>query len=303
MAQEINLTPTASFLEIRREPSATEDLDGGNNAPVPARTWGTAPDCLAGALLVHGLGAHSGWFEALGRRLKVHRVFALAYDQVGFGKRRHEPFRGRKQWLDDLALAYRQVQSMIGDRPLYIMGNSMGALVALRAVSAINLKPAGIVMFSPGFDGHPKTFGPAYRVRAIGQALLRPESEIALPYTIDMVTREEGVRNWVSNDNDKRFSVPAGMLLELLKLTNELGGRNRIVSSPVLMMHAGVDKIVDTAASKRVYQALQSPSKQERTFESAWHDLMFDPCLDELTNDVVRFISNTSNVAPDKLRL
>lgn len=302
MATEINLTPTASFLEIRYQAGPNDEAQGSVGHALPARTWGSAPDSVAGALLVHGLGAHSGWFEALGRRLKLRRVFALAYDQVGFGKRRNEDFYGRKQWLDELFIAYTQMQRIMEDRPLYIMGNSMGALVALRAVTTMKIKPAGIVMFSPGFEGHPRTFSVPYRVKALAQALIKPDSDIALPYTIDMVTREESVRNWVSNDPDRRFVLPARMMLELLKLSKELGSKKK-VPCPLLMLHAGVDNIVDTSVSKRIYQTLQCPDKQERTFDTAWHDLMFDPAIDELTNDVIRWISKTSNVAPDKLRV
>src|SRR3990167_7701064 len=81
MSSEINLTPTGTLFEI-----------GPANEPITGRTWGTCSECRALGLLVHGLGAHSGWFEAMGRRLKVRRIYAMAYDQIGFGKRQDQPF-------------------------------------------------------------------------------------------------------------------------------------------------------------------------------------------------------------------
>jgi len=65
-------------------------------------------ECVAGAILVHGLGAHSGWFEALGRRLRIRRIYSIAYDQVGFGKRKDEDFISYNQWLEDLETAFGQ---------------------------------------------------------------------------------------------------------------------------------------------------------------------------------------------------
>src|SRR5271155_2430231 len=102
-AVDINLHSTAACFEIETAPS---DASGSvPNYKLQARSWGRASDCQAAVLLVHGLGAHSGWFEALARRLKVRNLFVLSYDQVGFGKRRQEKFTSGKQWFDDLAVA------------------------------------------------------------------------------------------------------------------------------------------------------------------------------------------------------
>ena len=63
MTTDINLTPTASLIQIAKSD------ESGSCPPITGRTWGTASECRAAALLIHGLGAHSAWFEALGRRL------------------------------------------------------------------------------------------------------------------------------------------------------------------------------------------------------------------------------------------
>jgi len=71
---------------------------------------------MAGALLVHGLGAHSGWFEALDGALKVRRIYTVAYDQVGFGRRRQQVFTSYNQWLDDINTAFDFVRATIGEK-------------------------------------------------------------------------------------------------------------------------------------------------------------------------------------------
>ena len=83
MNHEINLTSTANKLSF--------EAQNGNSKPwkIQARTWGDLEDSKAVALLVHGLGAHSGWFEAFASRLSAQGIFAMSYDQVGFGARRH----------------------------------------------------------------------------------------------------------------------------------------------------------------------------------------------------------------------
>lgn len=267
----------------------------------PARSWGSSGDCIAAAVLVHGLGAHSGWFEALGRRLKVRRIFALAYDQVGFGKRKGQTFVSKEQWFSDLSRAFAFVKETVGDKPVFVMGNSMGAAVSLRAVADRLVAPAGLVMFSPGFDGNPELFKLSYRVAAVVKALLKPESEIELPYTPDMVTRTESVRTWINCDPDRRFSPTGRMMLELLKLSLTLP-KIRSVECPLYMFRPAADTIVDGKASLKLFDQIVSPSKKEQTFPEAWHDLMFDPVIDELSDELaswIKMISNKTAAKPD----
>lgn len=290
MVVDINLTPTASQFEL---PTQLVTPDGTTlEQIISGRTWGTASECKAAALLIHGLGAHSGWFEALGRRLKVRRVYALAYDHVGFGKRRGQTFLSRKQWVDDLVTMFSYLRQTIGDKPIYVMGNSMGAVLALKAAAIV--KCQGLVMFSPGFGGNAETFKIGYRMKALSTAFLKPDQEVALPYGVDQVTREQSVRQWLAQDPDRRFLLPARMLFELLQLTREAKAQAKRVPCPVLMLTAGVEKIVDNSISNTIFESIVSPSKTQFVFDDAWHDLMFDPVIDEMADYLCDWIAESA---------
>lgn len=294
MAVDINLTPTGSLVEI--VPQSGQSSQGhGNNQIITGRTWGTASECRSAALLVHGLGAHSGWFEALGRRLRVKQYFSLAYDQIGFGPRRHQDFFMKQQWLDDIKEAYQYLQDTVGDKPIFIMGNSMGALVAIKALAELN--PAGLVMFSPGFDGHPETFRLTYRLRAIYKAFFDPDSELALPYGPNEITREPQIRQWIAADPDGRFNLSARMLLELLKLTSEVKTSMRKVPCPVMMFTSGQERIVNNQVNDLLFERIVAPRKDKHRFDEAFHDLMFDPVLDSLVDMLSTWMNE---VARDK---
>ncbi|MBX9877118.1 MAG: lysophospholipase [Candidatus Obscuribacterales bacterium] len=278
MKPEINLTPTCSFFELNHK-------DG----PITGRTWGTASDSPAIVLLVHGLGAHSGWFEAIGRRLKVRGLFAVSYDQVGFGKRASQEFQGYEQWLNDLEFVYNHLRYQHKDKPIFIMGNSMGGVVAMAGGPKLN--PQGIILVAPGFDGYPETFKLGFRLKAMATALLSPNSLVDLPYRSDLVAREESARTFMDTDPDGRFSLPAKMLLGLLKLTIYSGKNAKSSPAPVLMLTAGVDRIVNNEVSTKVFDSLIAPAKKRRHFKEAWHDLLFDPVIDEVADEVTSFVN------------
>src|SRR5271154_4671917 len=182
---DINLTPTAACFEIE---ATKADL---NRSPttyrLQARSWGNPNDCQSAILLVHGLGAHSGWFEALARRLKVRNLFVLSYDQAGFGKRRKERFNSSKQWFDDLTIAFKYLQSLVADKPVFLAGNSMGAPGSPPPASPV-INPSGLIMLSPGFAGHPRTFSLAYKITTLVKAKLNPDKEFDLPYGLELVS-------------------------------------------------------------------------------------------------------------------
>ncbi len=278
MKAEINLTPTCSFFELNQP-----------EGPITGRTWGTPSESQAIVLLVHGLGAHSGWFEAIARRLKVRGLFTVSYDQVGFGKRANQTFHGYEQWLDDLTSVYNHLKSQYKDKPIFIMGNSMGGVVAM--AGGPKLHPQGLVLFAPGFAGFPETFKLGFRLKAMATALLAPNSLVDLPYGSDLVARDEAARTFMDADPDGRFKLPAKMLLELLRLTIYTNKNAKTSPSPVLMLTAGHDRIVNNEVSSKIFEQLVSPMKKRRHFKDAWHDLLFDPVIDEVADEVTNFVS------------
>lgn len=279
MIGEINLTPTASFSQYSL---STGDLQ--------IRTWGNISDCKGIVILVHGLGAHAGWFEAMGRQLKVRRLYSLAYDQKGFGQRRDEQLTSYKEWVNELCVLFDLVKATSGGRPIYLLGNSMGALVALAA--SAHIKPDGLIIASPGLDGHPALFTWQYKIVSLFKAFVHPHREVSLPYTCDLSTRDEALRNWLAQDPYQRRAVPGSMLYELLQLSYLINNGCKSVSMPILMLTAGVEKIVDNRCNARFFKKLKAPFKASRCFNEAWHDLMFDPLIDEVADSIASWQSD-----------
>lgn len=273
MINPIELDPTCSFIEVPVR---------GENYKV--RSWGQPEGASAIALLVHGLGAHSGWFEAAAKELAARGFFVLAYDQRGHGSRADIALSGYKEWIDDLAALLRELKSQYSGTPFYLMGNSMGGLVVM--ASSRFVEPDGIVIFSPGFDGHPKTFSLGYKFQSVLSALTNPQKVVILPYGFEIVTRDLEVRKWLDADPAKKKGLPGYMLFELLKLSQNVIANLKSVNVPVLMLTAGQEKVVNNEVNEKLFKRLSAPSKKHVHMEEAWHDLMFDPLVDEVADQI-----------------
>ena len=287
MISDIDLTPTCTILKM----------------PVGAgqfqlRRWGDPEKARSVALLVHGLGAHSAWFEAIARLLTERGLVVFAYDQKGFGSRGSENVHSYMEWVDDLAAVVKILRADHAGKPFFLMGNSMGALVVMATIQMV--KVDGIVIFSPGFEGYPATFTLPYKIRAILSSLLAPDRAVSLPYDVDLVTRDEGVRKWLRADELKKMAVPGRMLSELLKLSNRVIASLKSVGVPVLMFTAGVEKIVNNEVNLALYARLQAPTKEHIHMHDSWHDLMFDPDLDQVADACVAWVNARSAVEAAK---
>lgn len=280
---EINLTPTATLLEI--------DSSSGKKKQkkIPCRTWGIASESSAGIVLIHGLGGHAGWFEALSRRLKIKHIFVLSYDLVGFGKQKNERYLSYSQWLEDTTSVFVYLRSIMPDKPLFLLGNSMGALVALASCQSI--KPSGLALLSPAFAGHSDIFTISYQLPHIFKAIANPNGELTLPYSTDLIAKEEQVKSWLDQDPSRRQAVPGKMLLDLFFLTQKLRWQRIKISCPLFMLTAEMDNIVDNQASELMFQHIISSNKKKTMLSGAMHDLALDPAIDQVGDLLVDWMN------------
>ncbi len=116
---------------------------------LPLRRWGPdAPGIVVIAL--HGFNDHGGSMETLAMRLVAEDIAVYAHDQRGFGATAD---RGR--WVGgdrlaaDAALVVERLRARYPDRPLYLVGKSMGGAVAIRALIREAPPVDGVVLIAP----------------------------------------------------------------------------------------------------------------------------------------------------------
>ena len=128
---------------MTRTPFAV-DVPGGALA---ADRWpGAGPTVV---LLHAGVADRRGWTEVAGR-LAATGLDVVAYDRRGFGAT--PPGDAPFTHLDDLRAV---LDATAGDRPAWLVGNSMGGALALDAALALPARVAGLVLLSPGVSGTP----------------------------------------------------------------------------------------------------------------------------------------------------
>lgn len=270
----IDLSPSSTEFEIPVK-------KGKEQEKIFCRRWGD-PEAEIVTVLCHGLGAHSGWFEPLASRLSVrkHRVYSCDLSGFGHGDRRRVD--SYRQWQDDLIALINHAKEENPGKPIVLAGNSMGALVAISSVERLEKPPSAMLLMSPGFEGFSGTFTLPYKLKAIFTALIAPAKIIALPYSVDDITVNEKIREQVNADKLGKFAIPAGLGLELLKLTKEAVRKSKSLPCPVYLATAGQERIVDNRFNDSFFEGLDCPAKERVHFDHCRHDLVFEDSVDSL---------------------
>lgn len=127
-------------------------LHASDGANIPYRLW-TAREPTGAVLLLHGAFDYAAAFDEIGPRLARGGFTALAIDQRGFGA---TPSRGTWSGTPRMAEDALDAAHMLLDRvgretPLFIVGESMGAAVAVHAAARNKLPHLrGLVLLAPG---------------------------------------------------------------------------------------------------------------------------------------------------------
>jgi acylglycerol lipase len=256
--------------------------------------WAGEP--WASVLLVHGLGEHSGRYEAVGDQLTGAGLEVTAYDQRGMGGsggRRGDVERW-SQFHDDLAERLADVRSAAGGRPVVLYAHSFGGLVAAGYLLTGRPGPDLAVLSAPGLD----STLPGWKKR-VARGLARAAPTCAIPNGIDGATlsRDPSVAGRTVDDPFCVKVTTARMASAALAEQERVRtGCRRGFGMPTLVIHGEDDGLVPAHASEILAGA---PLVDRRTYPGLRHELHNEPEGPSIVDEVVAWLGEQVAGAPD----
>ena len=242
----------------------------------------------AALIVVHGLGEHAGRYQAVADRLAAAGVSTFAYDQRG-----HGTSEGRRGHVDsfhvlmqDLDRFRREVSGLIDPRvPLFVLGHSMGGLVALRYVEEYDAPLRGAVIVAPwlGTAAHVPRWKvmlanaltrvlPAMPFRnALDTAWLSRDPEVVAAYREDPLVHDRITPRF--------FTEVSAAMGKVLQSSDRVG-------MPLLFMLPGADRIVDTQRTLAFARSLSAPDVSIKVYPGHYHELLNEPDRETIMRDL-----------------
>ena len=264
-------------------PDAREWALKGHADPLVARSWADGRDPTHVVLLAHGYAEHSGRYHHVAAALVANGAVVHAVDHVGHGKSGGERALVTDFHLlvDDLRELDVRAREQHPDRPVVVVGHSMGGLVAALYAQRYGDSIAGVVLSAPLVG--------AYEA---GPRLLALPSLPDLRVDPEVLTRDEEMRRRYAEDplvwhgSMKRETLDAIVRgLAALKAGPSLQGL------PMLWLHGDADVAMPASDSRNGIEHLCGDVLVERIYPGARHEVFNDVNRGEVLATLTDFIN------------
>lgn len=244
------------------------------------RDW-IVDDARGTVLLIHGTAEHSGRYEHVAEYLIGRGYNVVSGDLPGWG--RSPGLKGHiesfQEYLDAveawLSLAITKLPAHL---PLFVLGHSLGGLVATRFVQEYKNKErlAGLVLSSPCLAL--KVEVPVWK-KALADTLdklwpkLRMGNDIA-PY---QVTRDPVMQVKYQNDPLNYKKVSVRWYQELQREMKNAQSNSQKINLPTLVLQAGSDCLIDPEKVENFVNQVPSADKTFISFPGLYHEVFNEP--------------------------
>lgn len=226
-------------------------------------------------VIAHGLGEHSGRYVNVIERLQPLGFSIWVPDHRGHGKSggKRGHISNFMQFLLDLhRLVELAGRDLSENQKCFLLGHSMGGLIALRYVQQHPQHVDGLVVSSPALGMIVKI--PLIK-SLLGSMMSRIWPGLTLGNELDSgkISHDPDAVSAYENDPLVHDRVSARFFTEFLGAMQTVHQQASLLRAPVLMQLAGDDHLVNAASSKQFYRKLETPDKTLHVYEGFYHEI------------------------------
>ncbi len=250
-------------------------IQGKNGINLAYRSWNTTAREKALVVIVHGLGDHAGRYETLINAFKTRGVSFYALDLRGHGKSQGK--RGHvESFLDhveDLKYFINHVKEINNEKPLILVGHSMGGSIAARYALTYQDDIDALVLSSPAFK-------PVVTKSQFMQTIAPFLSMIAPPFSVnseidpEKISHDPEAVKAYRDDDLVHDQITLKCWDEFSKNNENCLDRAMEIQLPVFIMHGTQDGIADIEGSHLFFDKISSTDKTFESAEGCFHEIL-----------------------------
>ncbi len=249
-------------------------LRGGEGVRLHLQAW--LPDGEPAAVLavIHGYGEHGGRHCRLGEAMAARGYAVYACDLRGHGL--SSGVRGQvrrfSDYFDDAAVYLDEVRRLQPGRPVYLLGHSLGGLIAALYAADRPQGLDGLILSSP-FLRLVMTPPLSKIVGARILAVMMPDWNIGNTLQAADLSHEPDVVDAYVTDPLVHHVAPSRWAVQALAAQRAAPAAAARLSLPLLLLYGDADAVADPEAAREFFAVAGSADKTERCYEGYYHEL------------------------------
>ncbi|MDT8991748.1 alpha/beta fold hydrolase [Curvibacter sp. APW13] len=228
-------------------------------------------------LAIHGGMAHAGDYVTPALYFRPHGIATVSFDMHGHDGKKRVDIPGFDTFLSDAGLLLQWIKSQYPGLPIFVMGHSMGALIATHlALGRFNNDAdiRGFILSSPYYVNAVKV--PKIMLALSGVlAALFPTAKVPMEPVTDVLTHDKEItaRHYTDEkDNIRASEASFRFATSLLKAQSALQGGLSSVRHPVFAVVAGDDKLANPQASQTLLATIPAALLEFHYYPKNFHE-------------------------------
>ena len=282
---------------IHRTGSLTEYSLEENGSPVLV-SWTASGQEKAIVLAIHGFGLHKYAFSAFAARMQEVGISTFALDVRGFGEWAYSDESNQQlnlqKGLQDIKETLQELRAENPYTPIFLLGESMGGALALRAAADSPELVTGVISSVPSGQLVGKN---RLALKLMVKYLLSGGRRVDVSkQVLGKATADAQLLSLWLSDSSIRLKVGRSELLQFSKfMSHNDQVAKSIKQTPVLMVQGDSDRLVQSRGSIRLFDEMPTADKSMLMVKGGEH-LTFEEGQfnDRVLNSVSKWLSSHS---------
>jgi len=270
--------------------TASDQINEATKNGLYFRYW-PAENAKGVVLLVHGLGEHCQRYEHLAAHLNKAGYALSSMDLPGHGQ--STGIRGHIDSFDDYQNAVlrllKRTKAWHKNLPIFILGHSMGGLIATRLLLRYQNKFSGAMLSGAAIQSPQEP--PAWQVAIIKLvAKLFPKAKM-LALDASAVSRDPAVvKKYMDDPLISKEKLSAQFLVGMTDAMKECKDHAAQIDLSLKIMHGSADVMTAPAGSQFLHDTVSSNDKQLTMYQGLFHEIFNEPEGEDIFAEMVTWM-------------
>lgn len=278
-------------------------LSSTDNIELFAQYWAPPQKPKASVLLLHGTTMHSGAYSQTARYLASHGYVVYGLDLRGWGRSEGRGSKGyvasHDRYVEDVQVAIDDINKLFPNQNLYVLGESLGATVAMYGYLKHDLPFDGMIFSGPGYKPNPEFLG-IRGPRSVSETSMTIGAELGewfpgwptLPSEFGIIRVIDDPRMELRLLKDPHTSdnfLPAAYLDALSEADQYNRANIARLDLPLLILHGERDILIPVSSSQEIIDRAKSTDKTLKVYGSN-HPTLLDTKRFQVFEDIVTWL-------------